>query len=250
MQFLVEAVVLSLFGGILGVALGLGLAAFVTQLLKVPFLLDPDDRRGGVRVLGAGRRRVRLLSRAPGRPPRSDRGPAARVMRVAGLVRGMNVWVSAQLLALLTLANGSPVIAKRVLGDRLAYPLDGGLILPDGAPLFGKSKTIRGIVLAVIVTAAGAPLVGVDWLIGALVGAMAMLGDLLSSFVKRRLKMASSSQATGLDQIPKSLFPLLAASGPLSLTCLEIAAVVMIFLVGEIVLSRILFRLRVRDRPY
>jgi putative ABC transport system permease protein len=41
LQFLVEAIVLSLFGGVLGVALGLGLAAFVTQILGVPFLLDP-----------------------------------------------------------------------------------------------------------------------------------------------------------------------------------------------------------------
>jgi putative ABC transport system permease protein len=41
MQFLVEAVVLSLFGGILGIALGLGLAAVGSQLLSVPFVIDP-----------------------------------------------------------------------------------------------------------------------------------------------------------------------------------------------------------------
>ena len=33
---------------------------------------------------------------------------------------------------------------------------------------------------------------------------MAMVGDLLSSFVKRRLKFQPSSRATGLDQIPES----------------------------------------------
>lgn len=41
MQFLVEAVVLSLFGGIIGILLGLGLAALVTGALQVPFLIDP-----------------------------------------------------------------------------------------------------------------------------------------------------------------------------------------------------------------
>ncbi len=41
MQFLVEAVVLSLFGGILGILLGLGLAALGGQFLGVPFVLDP-----------------------------------------------------------------------------------------------------------------------------------------------------------------------------------------------------------------
>ncbi len=39
-QFLVEAVVLSGFGGIIGIALGLGLAALATQALAVPFLFD------------------------------------------------------------------------------------------------------------------------------------------------------------------------------------------------------------------
>jgi putative ABC transport system permease protein len=40
-QFLVEAVVLSLFGGLVGIGLGLGLAWLTTGGLKVPFLIDP-----------------------------------------------------------------------------------------------------------------------------------------------------------------------------------------------------------------
>jgi len=40
MQFLVEAIVLSLFGGLIGVALGLGLSGLVSALLSVPFILN------------------------------------------------------------------------------------------------------------------------------------------------------------------------------------------------------------------
>ena len=40
-QFLVEAVVLSGLGGVIGIALGLGLAAIATQALEVPFLFNP-----------------------------------------------------------------------------------------------------------------------------------------------------------------------------------------------------------------
>ncbi len=40
MQFLVEAVVLSLFGGLIGIALGLGLSGLASALLGVPFILN------------------------------------------------------------------------------------------------------------------------------------------------------------------------------------------------------------------
>jgi len=155
-----------------------------------------------------------------------------------------------QLVVLLTLANGTPVIAKRLLGDRLSAPLDGGARLVDGEPIFGRSKTIRGIVLALLATAAGAPLLGLGWWIGLLVGAAAMAGDLFSSFVKRRCKLSPSSRAVGLDQVPEALFPLLACRGALGLTVEEIAAAVAIFFAGEVVISRVLYRLRIRDRPY
>src|SRR5271166_4022101 len=155
-----------------------------------------------------------------------------------------------QLLILLMLANGTPVIAKKLLGDRYAYPLDGNLTFADGRPLFGRSKTIRGVVLAVLTTTAGAPLIGLGWTIGLLVGSFAMAGDLFSSFCKRRLDLPSSSRASGLDQVPESLLPLLACRDLLSLTAVDIAVCVMMFVVGEVVLSRLLYSLHLRDRPY
>ena len=162
----------------------------------------------------------------------------------------MHSTVLAQLLILLAVANGSPVIAKRVLGGRYARPIDGNILFLDGLPLLGPSKTIRGIVASLLMTTLAAPLVRLDFKIGLLVAAAAMAGDLLSSFVKRRLGLASSSRATGLDQIPEALFPLLACRSALSLTALDIAVGCATFFVGEVLLSRLLFRLRVRDRPY
>ena len=155
-----------------------------------------------------------------------------------------------QLTLLLAIANGAPVVAAKLFGHRFAYPLDGGLEFVDGKPLFGKSKTIRGIMLSLLLTATLAPLLGLGWKVGAAIGGVAMAGDLLSSFVKRRLNLPPSSRATGLDQIPESLLPLLACRGALSLSVLDIAACVGVYFVGEVVLSRLLYKIHIRDRPY
>ncbi len=155
-----------------------------------------------------------------------------------------------QLLILLTLANGAPVIAKRLLGKHFAFPLDGNLVFMDGSPLFGSSKTVRGVLVAVLVTTASAPLLGLEFRVGVVVGVTAMAGDLLSSFLKRRLGLAPSSRATGLDQIPESLLPALVCSQALSLTAVDIVVTVVAFFVGELLLSRLLFLLQIRDRPY
>jgi CDP-diglyceride synthetase len=155
-----------------------------------------------------------------------------------------------QLTLLLAIANGAPVIATKLFGHHFSYPLDGGVAFPDGRPLFGKSKTIRGILVAILLTALSAPLLGLGWTIGIVVGSLAMAGDLFSSFVKRRMNLTPSSRATGLDQIPESLFPLLACRGTLSLSGLDIAICVAIFFAGEIVLSQLLYRAHIRDRPY
>src|ERR1019366_4548987 len=98
----------------------------------------------------------------------------------------------------------------------------------DGQPLLGKSKTLRGLLFSVLASSLAAPLFGLDWQIGLVVGSAAMAGDFFSSFVKRRLNLAPSSRATGLDQIPESLLLLLACRGALSLSILDIAICVAI----------------------
>jgi CDP-2,3-bis-(O-geranylgeranyl)-sn-glycerol synthase len=155
-----------------------------------------------------------------------------------------------ELLILLAVANGTPVVAKRLFGGAFAQPLDGGALFADGRPWFGQSKTIRGVVLATLATTAAAAALGLGWMVGALLGVVAMAGDLLASFIKRRLGLAPSSQAVGLDQIPESLLPLLAGRLFMPVTGLDIAVTTLLFFVGELILSRLLFRLRLRDRPY
>jgi CDP-diglyceride synthetase len=162
----------------------------------------------------------------------------------------MHLWSMLQALALLALANGAPVIAKRTLRGWFDWPLDANIEFVDGRPLFGRSKTWRGIVAAVLITAGCASVIGVDAGIGATVALTAMAGDVLSSFIKRRLGRPPSSRALGLDQVPESVFPLLVCRHALSLTPLDIAVAGSVFVVGELGLSRLLYKVHVRDEPY
>lgn len=159
-------------------------------------------------------------------------------------------WLILQLTFLLILANGSPVLAKRIFGDRFSYPVDAGLVLNDRRPLFGPSKTIRGVLSSVIVTSTGSLLIGQGLAMGMLVAVAAMIGDLISSFLKRRLEYPASSRATGLDQIPESLLPLLASRYFVPMSVFDMAATLTIFVIGEIILSPLLHLARIRDKPY
>lgn len=162
----------------------------------------------------------------------------------------MNLWAILQSLMIVAFANTAPLVAKKVFGARFCHPVDGGLTFFDKRPLLGSSKTIRGIVASILAAVVGALLVGVDPRVGVLMAAAAMAGDLLASFVKRRLDRPPSSQALGLDQVPESLLPLLVARHALSLTVTDIVLAVVIFFVGELLLARLFYKLGWRDKPY
>src|SRR5947208_15996299 len=122
------------------------------------------------------------------------------------------------MMVLLALATVAPLIVKKICGSRFAFTLVFGITFFDRRPLFGPSKTLRGVGLAVLAATARAPRIGLDPATGAIAGSAAMAGDLLSSFFKRRLHLPPSSKALVLDQIQESIFPVLAFRHPLSLT--------------------------------
>ena len=156
----------------------------------------------------------------------------------------------AESVALTGVANAGPVALKRLLSHRCSMPVDGGLLMRDGRRLLGPSKTWRGVAIGILAPAYLSLLMNLPSGAGALVGASAMAGDCMTSFLKRRLGLAVSTMALGLDQIPESLLPAISMRAYVHLTALDIVMVVLIFFLGELASSRVLFRLGLRERPY
>jgi CDP-archaeol synthase len=168
----------------------------------------------------------------------------------------IEMWISAhapaiiQSLILITAANGAPVFVARALRARPALPIDGGIVLRDGRPLLGHSKTWRGLASAIVLATCAAVLIGLPWALGVFAAISAMVGDGLSSFVKRRFGLEPSSMTLGLDQIPESLLPALACAAYLPLRPIDVLVIVFAFFVGELAASRLFFAVGLRKRPY
>ena len=131
-----------------------------------------------------------------------------------------------QLIILITLANSAPVLARHLFGDTWQQPIDAGLVWRDGRRVLGRSKTWRGLFAAIAMCALAAPLLGVPWQLGMQSGALAMGGDLVASFIKRRIGLAPGERAPRLDSVPEALLPVLVLRTSLSLSWLQVALVV------------------------
>jgi CDP-2,3-bis-(O-geranylgeranyl)-sn-glycerol synthase len=146
-----------------------------------------------------------------------------------------------QLLSLIIIANGSPILIRWLLNDAFNLAVDLDQKLQDNRRIFGSSKTWRGISAAMLTTTVAALLYGYPAETGMLIATYAMLGDLFSSFIKRRMSMKPSSMAPFLDQVPESLFPALMLMDVFYLDTIVIL---------ELALSHILYKWGVRKKPY
>jgi CDP-2,3-bis-(O-geranylgeranyl)-sn-glycerol synthase len=154
-------------------------------------------------------------------------------------------------LILLLTANGAPLLARLLPGLRhWNRPLDSGYRLIDGERLFGQHKTWRGLFAAILLTAPVAWFLNLPLWLGILFALFSMLGDLLGSFVKRRWHIAPGARAIGLDQLPEALLPLLLLRQPLGLGWHSILITTVLFMIVVLLLSRILYYLRIRKNPW
>lgn len=158
--------------------------------------------------------------------------------------------LSLTLFVMLVLANGMPVIAHWLLGDRWSRAIDGGRMWRDGRPLLGNSKTWRGLLSGGVACTLFSMLAGLGLVFGLVFGLLALGGDLISSFIKRRMGLASSAQALGLDQLPEAAIPLAYAALVLPLPWWQAVVLVLVFGVANVVCSPLLYRLGIRRHPH
>jgi len=155
-----------------------------------------------------------------------------------------------KLLVMLLATNGTPILMARIFQSRGAQPLDLGRQLLDGRPVFGSSKTWRGLAAALITSCILSMIFGYGIWFGLVFGILVIVGDLTSSFIKRRTGLKPSDQCTGLDQLPESFIPSVYAVWHLGAGWWWAVLLSLAFMLLEILISKPLFWLNIRKRPY
>lgn len=167
------------------------------------------------------------------------------------------------------LANLAPPLAKYFnLWPSLARPIDFNQTL-KGQPLFGPTKTWRGLIIGpavAILVAWGQKLTLVNsfffkislidydriniFLFGALMGSGAMMGDLLNSFIKRRLGKPSGSRWIPFDQLSFILGALLFVSPIYFPSWLIILVTLIIGFLLHILFNHLGYYLKIQKRKW
>ena len=149
--------------------------------------------------------------------------------------------------------NLMPPLAALIFGSWGKRPLDNNQTWIDGSPIFGANKTVRGILASLIGGTLAAHLLGLHWWDGTLIAALAMTGDLVSSFCKRRFKRKSGEDVFFVDQVFEGLLPLLLLKSRLGLSTAHMLDTLLVFVVLAYLSSRfwhyILFKPTARDYP-
>ncbi len=148
-------------------------------------------------------------------------------------------------------ANAAPVI----LGG--GTPIDGGRNFTDGRRIFGDGKTVRGFVAGlaagtIIGSLQGAAKCQLSYYLplGFLLGLGALLGDLLGSFIKRRLGIERGGAAPGLDQLGFVVIALLLAS-PIELPRWQVIVTLLVITPPiHLATNFIGHKLKLKARPY
>jgi len=157
--------------------------------------------------------------------------------------------LSIKILILLWIVNFAPPFLSFSLGNRFNTPLDMGICFPDGRPLFGCHKTIRGVAGGLLFGLAVGWLLGFSLFVSFFAALLSMTGDLVSSFIKRRLDLPSGFVVPGLDQIIEGGLPFIVLAPELNISPVHTLSLVFLFSLGAYAGSLFLNRV-ILEEPF
>nr|HDN00542.1 CDP-archaeol synthase [Deltaproteobacteria bacterium] len=147
-------------------------------------------------------------------------------------------------------SNFLPILGRVVFKKYLSTPLDLGYRWIDNNYLLGPHKTWRGLIVSIIGTGLASHFTPFGLILGLKLATFSMSGDLISSFVKRRIGLKSGSRSFLLDQGLESFLPLWILKDSLFICWTEIILIVSSFILLEITLSPIFYMLHIRRNPH
>jgi len=154
-----------------------------------------------------------------------------------------------RLVLFLLVVNALPPLLALPARDRFSLPVDFGATWLDGRRILGGNKTIRGVLAGILGGTLLFPLLGQSIWIACGAATLVMIGDLTSSFIKRRMAVPSGSEVALLDQLFESLFPLIYLASVIPLSFFKAVVILLLFIAIAYISSRFWSMLTVPDIP-
>lgn len=116
-----------------------------------------------------------------------------------------------KIIVLLLLINAAPAVMMPFCSKERPFgtPMDFDLRFRDGRAFLGKHKTVGGFGFGILTGSSIGYVLGFPLPLGFGAGLLAMAGDSVSSFIKRRLNFNEGTEVLVLDQVFQGGFPLI-----------------------------------------
>jgi len=161
--------------------------------------------------------------------------------------------LAVKLLVLLWSINFAPPLLAFLCDEKWNRPIDGGRRMWDGRPVFGDHKTMRGVLGGVLAGGLAGFGLGFPLWLGFAAGLLSMSGDLVSSFIKRRVDLPCGKVVPGLDQVFEGALPLLVLGPYFSLGAWLTVLLLFIFgcgaFAGSLALNEVVLRKPIDNYP-
>ncbi|RLF09570.1 MAG: CDP-2,3-bis-(O-geranylgeranyl)-sn-glycerol synthase [Thermoprotei archaeon] len=145
-------------------------------------------------------------------------------------------------------ANAAPLAFSPLF--KAKHPVDFGLTMPDGSRLLGEAKSWEGLAVGMALGSMTGAVLAAP-LRGLVLSTGAMLGDLVGSFIKRRLKLAPGQPLPVLDQLDFLAGSLaLAALFGYTVGLAELSALLLLTPPIHLATNTAAYALGLKDRPY